>query len=687
MEVSTSLLDMDMKRSFCVGVWKVYPPVRIDGVDFEYLMALIYNAVGTSAYEKDIATLSSSLGEIDEREGAYTSPGVYTYDDDDNESSCEEGEISLRHVRRDTEGPSHVDEIHDADDDDDEEEEIDGIARPLAPFLMRPLSPDCLSPQTQFDRIMGPRLNALEPRPPSQECHHRNRVLAELSLRRARVAHDRSKPQHAGMPLHQHAILSDESDDEDVESALATNDAYNDDDDGDGENQEEDEIPHVGYPLVTLDLPQNLFHHLVAMGFEAALTLSALQTYFKDLTDANNEAPSNDVGIFVALVKAVTRAHVAENGDPYMAKPPGSMKKLKSIIKPIQQDTTFPWPVFDMAQYEFGTARPGTSFACVVVLVNLPRVAAGVDFDALHDVLLAHLFYMLSNPIQVILPLAPNAYTMKGHGFVEFQNRHQAMLAARTLDGLQWSRTEPPIRAMLFREYHGSHSKEIGGADADTESLTLHALDLISEDDEVDDDDDSTYHLSQRNEQLEYLIHYIEQDRDAVLIENEELKCAMEKYRAREQQQEEALHSLSNLRKRIQVNEQKYREHMKRMQQNERVIETLRRRLQELTGHTQSLHMLSIAELRDLEDTLDTALYKARAIKEQKIVEQRQALDRQVEVHQELKLCVVCMATEKTILCLPCRHVCMCEACANHEQMQRCPICRLEIEEKMLIYA
>ncbi|RLN99098.1 hypothetical protein DYB28_006833 [Aphanomyces astaci] len=143
----------------------------------------------------------------------------------------------------------------------------------------------------------------------------------------------------------------------------------------------------------------------------------------------------------------------------------------------------------------------------------------------------------------------------------------------------------------------------------------------MSEDEEGRSGDNN---LSLRNDQLEYLIHYVEQDRDAILMENEELKDKLEAYRLREHEQEEALHSLSGLRKRIQ---------------------------------------------------------------EQKIVEQRQALDRQVEVQQELKLCVICMSAEKTILCLPCRHVCMCQPCSEHSEVTRCPICRLDIAEKMAIFA
>ncbi|CAK4084279.1 unnamed protein product [Aphanomyces euteiches] len=443
----------------------------------------------------------------------------------------------------------------DGETDRNESFPTDQQADPAPTMIIRPLSPDCLSPQTHINRIIGPRYEMFEPvrpqqlrrmplppryLPPQSEnvgfSGRRPEIISKrpLTLGSSSRCEERNPKHPVPAPLHQHDILSDESD-----HGANVNDIH----DSISSDEEEEignqvEVEEIDIP----DLQMSLLSHLVDMGFEATIALPALHDAYIDINDGNNEQ-HDDLNMFLALVKAVSDAHDEE-------------------------------------------------------------------------------------------------------------------------------------------EYHGSHGKD---GDTETENLTLHAMDLISEDEEGDVE--IAGQLNQRNEHLEYLIHYIEQDRNAVLLENEELKSMLDKYRLREQQQEEAMLSLSSLRKRIQVNEHKHREHMKRMRQNEHVIETLRRRLQELTGHTQSLHLLSVAELRDLEDTLDTALYKARAIKEQKIMEQREALDRQVEVQQEQKLCVICMAAEKTILCLPCRHVCMCETCANHSEVLRCPICRLDIEEKMVIYA
>ncbi|CAK4180897.1 unnamed protein product [Aphanomyces euteiches] len=542
-----------------------------DGVDFDYLMALIHNTVGPSTTGKDIV---SSISALDEGDSRYNIPAAYMYEDD--ESSCEEGEIAVRTL-----------DEEDGETDRNESFPTDQQADPAPTMIIRPLSPDCLSPQTHINRIIGPRYEMFEPvrpqqlrrmplppryLPPQSEnvgfSGRRPEIISKrpLTLGSSSRCEERNPKHPVPAPLHQHDILSDESD-----HGANVNDIH----DSISSDEEEEignqvEVEEIDIP----DLQMSLLSHLVDMGFEATIALPALHDAYIDINDGNNEQ-HDDLNMFLALVKAVSDAHDEEG----ISKPSSSFMSLKSIMKTVQQDNTFPWPVFDMAQYEFGTARPGTCFGCVIVLVNLPRVTRGAEFDALHNLFLVQIFSMLSNPIQVILPFAPNATSIKGHGFVEFQNRQQATLAARILDGLRWSLAAPPIRAMLFREYHGSHGKD---GDTETENLTLHAMDLISEDEEGDVE--IAGQLNQRNEHLEYLIHYIEQDRNAVLLENEELKSMLDKYRLREQQQEEAMLSLSSLRKRIQVNEHKHREHMKRMRQNEHVIETLRRRLQELTG-------------------------------------------------------------------------------------------------------
>ena len=43
--------------------------------------------------------------------------------------------------------------------------------------------------------------------------------------------------------------------------------------------------------------------------------------------------------------------------------------------------------------------------------------------------------------------------------------------------------------------------------------------------------------------------------------------------------------------------------------------------------------------------------------------------------------CVICMENPKNHLCLPCKHLCMCEKCCNVTSVTKCPICREVISE------
>lgn len=53
--------------------------------------------------------------------------------------------------------------------------------------------------------------------------------------------------------------------------------------------------------------------------------------------------------------------------------------------------------------------------------------------------------------------------------------------------------------------------------------------------------------------------------------------------------------------------------------------------------------------------------------------------------------CVICLDRPKTILCLPCRHVCLCQACAQiietmDAPRRRCPMCRAEIVSMLHVF-
>ena len=115
---------------------------------------------------------------------------------------------------------------------------------------------------------------------------------------------------------------------------------------------------------------------------------------------------------------------------------------------------------------------------------------------------------------------------------------------------------------------------------------------------------------------------------------------------------------------------------------NEERVKHLRNRLQLVMGR--GVDHLSLPELQDLEDTLGQALERIRQVKKDKIEAQRRS--NSTDRHESL-LCVVCLSSDKSVLCLPCRHLCLCLSCSEHAQMTRCPICREFIDEKISVFA
>ena len=49
------------------------------------------------------------------------------------------------------------------------------------------------------------------------------------------------------------------------------------------------------------------------------------------------------------------------------------------------------------------------------------------------------------------------------------------------------------------------------------------------------------------------------------------------------------------------------------------------------------------------------------------------------------RLCVVCLEYRKTIVCLPCKHFCLCRNCSVLD-IHECPMCRADIKDTMEIY-
>merc|ERR1719188_242606 len=53
-----------------------------------------------------------------------------------------------------------------------------------------------------------------------------------------------------------------------------------------------------------------------------------------------------------------------------------------------------------------------------------------------------------------------------------------------------------------------------------------------------------------------------------------------------------------------------------------------------------------------------------------------------MQLHSELEqqLCVVCRDAKKTVLFLPCSHICVCEGCRGRLHPYRCPLCQEAVQ-------
>ena len=67
-------------------------------------------------------------------------------------------------------------------------------------------------------------------------------------------------------------------------------------------------------------------------------------------------------------------------------------------------------------------------------------------------------------------------------------------------------------------------------------------------------------------------------------------------------------------------------------------------------------------------------------------------LQKVIESEKERRSCVVCQDRSKSVLILPCRHMCLCVECGNHiarsrsHERRKCPLCRTRITTIMNVY-
>jgi len=72
----------------------------------------------------------------------------------------------------------------------------------------------------------------------------------------------------------------------------------------------------------------------------------------------------------------------------------------------------------------------------------------------------------------------------------------------------------------------------------------------------------------------------------------------------------------------------------------------------------------------------------------QKIVKQKELMIRNKLSSEEEKMtCVICQIETKTVLLMPCRHLCVCKDCSLRHEMDKCPLCRQPVRDKIDVYA
>ena len=124
----------------------------------------------------------------------------------------------------------------------------------------------------------------------------------------------------------------------------------------------------------------------------------------------------------------------------------------------------------------------------------------------------------------------------------------------------------------------------------------------------------------------------------------------------------------SNTDKAISILEQKVAEGEQKLKKTDELLNGL------------NLSEQSIGRLSEMETELKRALERVTRQKES-------LLKARLTQQQEKNICVICQVETKTVLLLPCRHLCTCKECSKRVELVNCPLCRTFITEKIDVFA
>lgn len=95
----------------------------------------------------------------------------------------------------------------------------------------------------------------------------------------------------------------------------------------------------------------------------------------------------------------------------------------------------------------------------------------------------------------------------------------------------------------------------------------------------------------------------------------------------------------------------------------------------------------NLEELKKIEESVQNTVKK---ISERKEYLLNQLLEGKEEETSQ-QLCVICQVEKKSVLLIPCRHLCLCQECSRNTDMNgkllHCPLCRVKIEDKIHVFA
>lgn len=110
--------------------------------------------------------------------------------------------------------------------------------------------------------------------------------------------------------------------------------------------------------------------------------------------------------------------------------------------------------------------------------------------------------------------------------------------------------------------------------------------------------------------------------------------------------------------------------------QNKDLTQQIRR----YKGDSAALDELTIQDYETLEKDMKKALPYIEAKK-------AELIRTQIEAQKEQRLCVICQEREKSVVLLPCRHLCLCDTCSLHDALDMCPLCREPIAHKISVFS